>query len=110
MRIEHVLLLTCLLQPSLAWSQDAGNLEDIRQGHRLASELCSFCHVATPDQATLPICTRQLRRLQRSSSARISPRNGLQISSKSPIVVWMSLTACQTPIWPIIKSSRSSPI
>jgi len=56
MRIKHVLLLlTCLLQPGLARSQDTGNAQDIRQGHRLASELCSICHVATPDQATLPI-------------------------------------------------------
>lgn len=55
MRIERVLLFVCMLPPGLAWSQDAVNSEDIRQGHRLASELCSICHVATPDQATLPI-------------------------------------------------------
>ena len=42
------------VQFSLAWSQDAGNADDIRQGHRLASERCSICHVATPDQATRP--------------------------------------------------------
>jgi mono/diheme cytochrome c family protein len=55
MRISGALLLAFLLQPHLAWGQEAGTAEDIRQGHRLASELCSICHVATPDQATLPM-------------------------------------------------------
>jgi len=55
MRIERILLLTCLLYPGLAWSQDATNADDIREGHRLASELCSICHLATPDQAFRPM-------------------------------------------------------
>jgi mono/diheme cytochrome c family protein len=55
MRIAPLLWVGCLLASGLAWGQDNKTAEDIRQGHRLASELCSICHVATPDQATLPI-------------------------------------------------------
>jgi mono/diheme cytochrome c family protein len=55
MWIKYALLLGYLLQPGLAWSQDTGSAQDIRQGHHIASVLCSLCHVATPDQATLPI-------------------------------------------------------
>ncbi len=55
MRTERALLLACLLGPGTAWGQQSGTAEDIREGHRLASELCSICHSATPDQATKPI-------------------------------------------------------
>jgi mono/diheme cytochrome c family protein len=55
MRIAQALFVTCLLQSGLAWGQGDDGASDIRDGHRLASELCSICHLATPDQATLPI-------------------------------------------------------
>jgi len=56
MRIGQALLLACLLVPGSSWGQDAGTTaEDISRGHRLASELCSMCHLATPDQANLPL-------------------------------------------------------
>jgi len=50
-----LLLFAVLLGSGSAGAQDDSAAEDIRQGHRLASELCSICHVATPDQAHLPI-------------------------------------------------------
>ena len=53
MRIRWALMLACMLKSALAWGQEAA--DDVTQGHRLASELCSICHLATPDQATLPI-------------------------------------------------------
>jgi len=55
MQIGRMLLVACFLALSLANAQEVGGAEDIRQGHRLASELCSICHIATPDQATVPI-------------------------------------------------------
>lgn len=55
MRIILVSLVAGLLQANLAFGQGATSAEDIRQGHRLASQLCSMCHLATPDQAALPI-------------------------------------------------------
>jgi len=55
MRMGRILLLAYLLEPGVAWSQEAGSINDIAQGHRLASALCSLCHIATPDQATLPV-------------------------------------------------------
>jgi mono/diheme cytochrome c family protein len=55
MRIGRVLSLIFLLCPGLAWGQSASSADDIREGHRLASELCSICHLATPDQASLPM-------------------------------------------------------
>jgi mono/diheme cytochrome c family protein len=55
MWVQRVLLLACLLYPGLARAQDVGNAEDIREGHRLASELCALCHLATPDQPIRPM-------------------------------------------------------
>lgn len=54
-RFELALLFLCLSMADLTWGQDARTTEDIRQGHRLASQLCSICHLATPDQETLPM-------------------------------------------------------
>ena len=42
-----------MLKCTVAWGQEVA--DDVTQGHHLASELCSICHVATPDQATMPI-------------------------------------------------------
>jgi mono/diheme cytochrome c family protein len=36
-------------------AQDSATAEDLRKGHRLAAELCSICHLATPDQAAQPM-------------------------------------------------------
>jgi len=55
MRIGRILMAAWCLTSGLASGQEIGSTEDIRQGHRLASELCSICHIATPDQATLPV-------------------------------------------------------
>jgi mono/diheme cytochrome c family protein len=55
MRIERLLLLSCLLCPGVTWGQEASNADDIREGHRLAAEFCSICHLATPDQAFRPM-------------------------------------------------------
>lgn len=54
MRIAMLTLLACVLSPGLALSGEAGTTDDIQQGHVLASELCSTCHLATPDQAAPP--------------------------------------------------------
>ena len=43
----------CLAGP--ARSQDAGNQDDVRQGHDLAVKVCAFCHVTANDQDILPI-------------------------------------------------------
>ena len=53
MRIRWTLVLAWMLKSAQAWGQEAA--DGVAQGHHLASELCSICHVATPDQATLPI-------------------------------------------------------
>jgi len=55
MRTARLVLLSWLLASSAAWSQGADTAETIAEGHRLASRLCSLCHLATPDQATLPL-------------------------------------------------------
>lgn len=40
---------------SAAWCQDAGAVDDLRQGYRWASAICSHCHVATPAQKVPPV-------------------------------------------------------
>jgi mono/diheme cytochrome c family protein len=55
MKIGWLAFSAWLLGSGFAWGQGDSAVENIRQGHRLASELCSLCHLATPDQATLPI-------------------------------------------------------
>jgi mono/diheme cytochrome c family protein len=37
------------------FAQDVVTAQDLREGHRLAAELCSICHVAAPDQAYPPM-------------------------------------------------------
>jgi mono/diheme cytochrome c family protein len=55
MRTGLAFWMVCFLIAGSAWGQDAGKAEDIRQGHSLSSGLCSICHLATPDQTTLPM-------------------------------------------------------
>ncbi len=38
-----------------ACAQEAGAADDVRQGHRLATIICAYCHVAASDQTDLPI-------------------------------------------------------
>ncbi len=38
-----------------ASGQEATSADDVRKGHQLAIMVCSFCHVAAPDQAHMPI-------------------------------------------------------
>ena len=38
-----------------ASAQEATLADDLRKGHQLATMVCGFCHVATPDQTHMPI-------------------------------------------------------
>jgi mono/diheme cytochrome c family protein len=40
---------------SSACAQQASVADDVREGHRLAILICSYCHVAAADQADKPI-------------------------------------------------------
>jgi len=49
----------CLVAVSLTVgsvaAQEGGTADDVRDGHHLAAEVCSICHLAAPDQVALPI-------------------------------------------------------
>lgn len=44
-----------LINLDFALAQQSATAEDLRKGHRLAAELCSICHLATPDQVASPM-------------------------------------------------------
>jgi len=40
---------------STAWSQEAGNSDDVEKGRHLADLICANCHVVAPDQTLQPV-------------------------------------------------------
>lgn len=55
MRRTSTWLVACCVGLSSASGQVATSADDLRKGHRLAIMVCAFCHVAAPDQASMPI-------------------------------------------------------
>jgi mono/diheme cytochrome c family protein len=55
MRTVSICLFVFLIAFCSAWGQEGDTANDVSKGHRLANTVCSICHVATPDQPTLPI-------------------------------------------------------
>lgn len=53
MRFALACFLALCALSRVAFAQDAA--DDVRQGHRLALEICAYCHVAASDQRTSPI-------------------------------------------------------
>jgi hypothetical protein len=54
-RVSPVILAIFTVVATAAWSQEPGTAEDLQQGHRWAKIICSYCHVASPDQEVEPI-------------------------------------------------------
>jgi len=48
------LVLCCVIQ-SPVWAQPVSTSEEVQKGHQLAVMVCSACHLAAPDQESLPI-------------------------------------------------------
>jgi len=55
MRIASMLCVTLWLALPPAWGQETTPAEDLAKGHQLAATVCAVCHVAAPDQRSLPI-------------------------------------------------------
>jgi mono/diheme cytochrome c family protein len=54
-RIAPACLVALCVAAGPAGSQNAGNQDDVRQGHDLAVKICAYCHVAANDQANEPL-------------------------------------------------------
>lgn len=55
MRTVAALLIFLSMGVLAVRAQPASQAEDVSQGHRVAVEICSICHVAAPDQAHEPM-------------------------------------------------------
>ncbi len=54
MRIASAWLVALCFVARSACAEEAGASDDVRQGHRLALEICAYCHVAASDQENTP--------------------------------------------------------
>lgn len=55
MRTASTWLVVFLMAVCSARAQERDTADDVRKGHELAAMLCSNCHVAAPDQLSMPI-------------------------------------------------------
>lgn len=55
MRAVSSLLIFLSMGISAALAQQGSQGDEVSQGHYVAAEICSICHLAAPDQAQLPL-------------------------------------------------------